>query len=167
MTGEKRLLAYLVVPVVLAGAVAVWADITGFEPLARVRAELAGARAELALLGERWSSFFSGEQARLETASREAELALSELSSREQKDENRRLREELGLRLRSPWRLLTVELTPTAPPTLAAGSSRGVVPGSECAWSGPGARGCWSPAMAGSGWITFRRTCFPRTASWW
>ncbi len=129
MTGEKRLLAYLVVPVVLAGAVAVWADITGFEPLARVRAELAGARAELALVGERWSRFFSGEQVRLEVASREAELALSELSSRDEREENRRLRAELGLRLRSPWRLLTVELTPTVPPTLAAGESRGVVPG--------------------------------------
>ncbi|HUT98762.1 MAG TPA: rod shape-determining protein MreC [bacterium] len=129
MTGEKRLLAYLVVPVVLAGAVAVWADLTGFEPLTRLRGELAGARAELALLGGRWSRFFSGEEARLEEASREAEFALSELTSREDREENRRLRAELGLRLRSPWRLLTVELTLTIPPTLAAGEDRGVAPG--------------------------------------
>jgi len=129
MTGEKRLLACLVAPVFLAGAFAAWADFTGFEPLARVRAELAGARAELALLGERWSRFFSGEEIRLEAASREAELALGELSSREEREENRRLRLELGLRLRSPWRLLTVELTPTTPPTLVAGENQGVVAG--------------------------------------
>jgi cell shape-determining protein MreC len=126
---ERRVLAYLVVPVVLAGAVAVWADLTGFEPLERLRAELAGARAGLALLGERWYRFLAGERARLEGASREAELALAELSSRDEREENRRLRAELGLRLRSPWRLLTVELTPTTPPTLAAGEDRGIAPG--------------------------------------
>ncbi|MCX7022101.1 MAG: hypothetical protein NTW26_07515, partial [bacterium] len=95
MTGEKRSLAYLVVPVILAGAVAVWADLTGFEPLTRLRGELAGARAELALLGERWSRFFSGEEVRLEESSREAEFTLSELISREEREENGRLRAEL------------------------------------------------------------------------
>jgi hypothetical protein len=129
MTDQRRLLAYLVAPVVLASAVVVWADLSGFAPLARLRGELAGARAELALLGERWVRFVAGEGVRLEGASREAEVVLYELSLREVLGENDRLREALGLRLRSPWRLLTVELTPTVPPALAAGEARGVEEG--------------------------------------
>ncbi|MCK4594771.1 rod shape-determining protein MreC [bacterium] len=126
MTDERRFLPYLIAPVAVLTAVVIWADLSGFKPLVRLRDELAGARTELALLGERWSGFISGEGERLEAASREAEFFLYQQCLRDTTAENLRLREALGLCLRSPWRLLTVEVVPSAPPALAAGETRGV-----------------------------------------
>ncbi len=126
MTDERRFLHYLIAPVVILSAVVIWADLSDFEPLVRLHDEMAGARTELTLLGERWSGFISGEGERLEAASREAEFFLYERCLRDTAAENLRLRETLELRLRSPWRLLTVEVIPSIPPALAAGGFYGV-----------------------------------------
>jgi hypothetical protein len=123
---DIRSLAPLVVGLLVLPALLVWADAVDLAPLEKLRAGLAALPSALATLGERWDAFLTDERGELavvaRTAADEQELARAAVLAAE----NQALREQLGLRLRSPWRLLTVELTANRPPTVDAGASDGL-----------------------------------------
>lgn len=106
-----------------------WADFSGVALVAEWHGELAALRGELALVGERWQRFIGEEK--LTTVGQLDEAAVELIHSRSAalENENEELREALGLRMHSPWKLTVVELLPSRPPTLAAGWQQGLQKG--------------------------------------
>jgi len=116
----------LSIVLLLITALLFWADFSEVALVAEWHREIAALRGELALAGKRWQRFVGEEKLATVSQLDEAavELMFSRLAVLER--ENEELRESLGLKLRSPWKLTVVELLPSRPPTLAAGWQQGL-----------------------------------------
>lgn len=117
------------VTLLLLSTLLVWADAVDLGFVETLRAEAAGWRDGLGFLARRCADFLHDRQAALEDGQAAVADELSAGLIARLEAENTELRALLGLKLRSPWRLVSAEYLPGPPARLEAGSADGLTPG--------------------------------------
>lgn len=114
---------------VLLSLLLAWTDAVDSPVVVRLRTFVAGWRDGLGFLAGRLDDFLQERRELVAVESAELAAVFDAAPLLELRQENERLRELLGLRLRSPWRVVSAEFLPGSPPRIEAGVRDGLAAG--------------------------------------